>query len=46
MALQTVHNDPPRGWYSHKVLIAFAIVALVYCVGAPVIGNLIVQMAP
>jgi len=46
MALETVHSVPHRGLRDHKVLIAFALIAVVYCLGAPVLGNFLAQLGP
>lgn len=43
MAYETLHHPlpPPRGLKDHKVLIAAAIFAVVYCIGAPALANLL-----
>jgi hypothetical protein len=46
MALETLHHDyPPRGLRAHRLLIAFAVLAIAYCVGAPLIANLLANIA-
>lgn len=46
MALETFHHDhPQRGLRGHRFLIGFAILAVAYCVGAPVIANLLAHIA-
>ena len=42
MAFETLHHGlPRRGLKDHKVLIAAAILAIVYCIGAPALANLL-----
>jgi hypothetical protein len=46
MALETFHHDyPRRGLRGHRLLIVFAVLAVAYCVGAPVIANLLAHIA-
>jgi hypothetical protein len=39
--MQTAHHHQPARLRDHRILIAFGVLALLYCIGMPFLGNLI-----